>query len=115
MEASPMTTYIVSVLILLAAALCEAGGDAIVRTGLHASDTTTRIWRLAAGGFVLFLYGCVVNAPPWNFGRLIGVYVVFFFVVAQAISWLVFHEPPSLTIWIGGGFIVAGGVIVSLR
>ena len=37
----------------------------------------------AAGALVLFTYGYVVNAPPWDFGRLLGIYVVFFFVVAQ--------------------------------
>ena len=30
--------------------------------------------------------GYVVNAPSWEFGRVHGVYVVFFFVVAQIIS-----------------------------
>jgi drug/metabolite transporter (DMT)-like permease len=33
--------------------------------------------------------------------------------VAQLISWLVFHKPPSRTVLIGGGFIVAGGAIIS--
>jgi small multidrug resistance family-3 protein len=35
-----------------------------------------------------------VNAPPWDFGKLIGIYVVFFFSIAQLISWLVFKQIP---------------------
>ncbi len=100
-------------LLLFTAALFEAGGDALVRTGLHAPDRTSRILRIAGGGFVLLLYGCLVNAPPWDFGRLIGVYVVFFFLIAQAISWIVFHQPPNTALWLGGALIVAGGVIIS--
>ena len=63
---------------------------------------------------VLFLYGWTVNSPPWNFGRLLGLYVVFFFVVAQILSWIVFKQAPSAMVLLGGTLIVAGGVIVSL-
>jgi len=49
---------------------------------------------------VLFAYGGVVNAP-WDFGRLLGVYVVFFFVVAQAIAWAVFGQVPSPRLLLG--------------
>jgi len=62
---------------------------------------------------VLFAYGCVVNAPPWDFGRLLGVYVVFFFVVAQAIAWAVFGQVPSPRLLLGALFILTGGLIVS--
>ena len=55
-----------------------------------------------------------MNAPEWDFGRLLGIYVVFFFVIAQAISWLVFHQPPTQTTWIGGALIVAGGVVLGV-
>jgi len=55
-----------------------------------------------------------VNTPPWDFGRLLGVYVVFFFLVAQAISWLIFHQRPSVAVLVGGGFIAIGGLIISL-
>ena len=67
----------------------------------------------AAGALVLFSYGYVVNAPSWDFGRLLGIYVVFFFVVAQLISWIVFHQRPSVGVLIGGAFIIIGGVIIS--
>src|SRR5262249_56811257 len=102
-----------SLLLLFLAALLEAGGDAVVRMGLHASTTAVRVILFAIAALVLFAYGYVVNAPPWDFGRLLGIYVVFFFVVAQLISWIVFHQRPSTGVLIGGAFIVIGGVIIS--
>src|SRR5437764_15075887 len=102
-----------TLLILFVAAVLEAGGDALVRSGLHASTAGLRTAFFVLGGVVLFSYGYVVNAPTWDFGRLLGVYVVFFFVVAQLISWLVFHQRPTMPVLIGGVFIIMGGVIIS--
>ncbi len=103
-----------SLLILFVAALLEAGGDAIVRNGLKAPTSFSRIGFFLVGALVLFAYGYVVNAPPWDFGRLLGVYVVFFFIAAQLISFFLFHTPPSMSTLIGGAFIVVGGVIISI-
>lgn len=102
-----------TLVLLLTAAFLEAMGDAVVRLGLHASTATMRLALFALGAVILFSYGYVVNAPAWDFGRLLGVYVVFFFVVAQIISWAVFHQRPSATLFIGGAFIIAGGIIIS--
>lgn len=99
--------------ILFIAAVLEAGGDALVRSGLHANTIAARLGFMALGAVVLFGYGYVVNTPPWDFGRLLGVYVVFFFVVAQLIGWIFFHQRPSGAIMLGGAFIVAGGAIIS--
>src|SRR5438552_15155878 len=99
--------------VLLSAAVLEAGGDAVVRAGIHTSSVMVRTLLFVAGGLILFSYGWVVNAPPWDFGRLLGVYVVFFFVVAQLISWIVFHQRPSTAVLVGGAFIIAGGIIIS--
>jgi small multidrug resistance family-3 protein len=104
----------VTLIILFAAALLEAGGDALVRNGLHASTSALRLALFLAGGFILFAYGYVVNAPPWDFGRLLGVYVVFFFIAAQLISYFFFHTAPARSTLIGGLFIVIGGVIITL-
>jgi small multidrug resistance family-3 protein len=101
-------------LVLALAALLEAGGDALVRLGLHSTATAPRYLFFVAGAAVLFLYGFTVNTPPWDFGRLLGLYVVFFFLFAQVISWLVFHQKPSPAVLIGGGFIAIGGLIISL-
>jgi small multidrug resistance family-3 protein len=101
-------------LVLVLAALLEAGGDALVRIGLHSAAAVPRFFFFLAGAVVLFLYGWTVNSPPWDFGRLLGLYVVFFFVIAQLISWLVFHQKPSVAVLIGGTFIAVGGIIISL-
>jgi len=54
-----------------------------------------------------------VTAPPWDFGRLLGVYVAFFFIVAQLIAWLAFGRQPTISLLAGGTLIIAGGYIVS--
>jgi len=104
----------VALLILFAAAVLEAGGDAIVRAGIQSSQMATRVAMFVVGGLVLFGYGWVVNAPPWDFGKLLGIYVVFFFVVAQLISFFAFGQKPSPTLLLGGALIVAGGLVIGL-
>jgi drug/metabolite transporter (DMT)-like permease len=103
----------VSILILIAAALLEAGGDAAMRKGTHSFGWQRAAW-FSAGAAILFSYGWAVNRPPWNFGELLGLYVVFFFVAAQAISWIVFQQTPSLAVYIGGALIVGGGLVIAI-
>jgi len=98
---------------LLLAALLEVGGDALVRAGLHGATIPARLGFLALGGVVLFAYGVTVNLPAWDFGRLLGVYVVLFFIVAQAIGWLAFGTRPTMPILVGGALIVAGGLTIT--
>lgn len=105
---------ITTVGLLLVAAVLEVGGDALVRLGLHRSAASARLLFFALGAAVLFAYSWTVNAPPWDFGRLLGLYVVLFFVTAQVISWLVFHQPPGLTMLVGGTLIVSGGFVIAL-
>jgi small multidrug resistance family-3 protein len=100
--------------VLLCAAFLEAGGDALMRLGLRSPTHTRSALFFVLGGLVLTFYGYVVNAPPWDFGRLLGVYVAIFFVVAQLISWLGFGQKPTPMILLGGALIVMGGCIVSL-
>ena len=104
----------IAVGVLIVAAALEASGDAIVRLGLHSHSTWQRAGLFALGAAVLFAYGWTVNAPAWDFGRLLGLYVVFFFVIAQIISWLAFKQRPSLAVLAGGCLILAGGVVISL-
>ena len=106
-------TNIVVILVLLLAALLETTGDALVRNGLKAGSLPQRTLWMLAGASALLAYGCIVNTPRWNFGRLLGVYVVLFFVVAQGIAWLGFQERPNLPLLVGGAFIVLGGGIIS--
>ena len=99
--------------ILLLAAILEAGGDAIVRTALHSSSGIARTLTFLAGAIVLFAYGWVVNSPPWDFGKLLGIYVVFFFVVAQLISWIFFKQQPTGAVLLGGLLILSGGAVIA--
>jgi drug/metabolite transporter superfamily protein YnfA len=103
-----------AILVLVIAAALEAGGDSVLRLGLHASSTWYRYGMFALAAVLLFAYGWTVNAPPWDFGKLLGLYVVFFFVIAQLTSWLVFKQAPSTSVLVGGLLIVAGGVVISL-
>ncbi len=100
--------------ILTLAATMEAGGDALVRTGLHGQGFAVRAGVFIAGAVVLFAYGVTVNTPAWDFGRLLGVYVALFFVVAQAINLFAFGIKPGLPILCGGALIVAGGLLITL-
>lgn len=99
--------------ILIIAAILEAGGDALVRHGLGNTSWLIRGGFFALGAIVLFAYGLTVNAPAWDFGKLLGIYVTLFFVVAQAINWIFFGTAPSLPILVGGGLIIAGGLLIT--
>lgn len=104
-----------ALLLLSLSAVLEAGGDALVRMGLLGTDRApaTRAGFLAAGALVLFGYGLSVNLPAWDFGRLLGVYVALFFVVAQIINRLAFGVAPSLPVLLGGALIVTGGLVLA--
>ncbi|MDE8342237.1 MAG: hypothetical protein POG24_00275 [Acidocella sp.] len=103
-----------AILIVLAvAATLEAGGDALVRSGLHTPPLVSKMGFMAAGAAVLFAYGVTVNLPPWDFGKLLGVYVALFFIVAQVINLLVFGIKPGLPIYFGGALIISGGLLIT--
>ncbi|MSV30126.1 MAG: hypothetical protein EXQ52_15480 [Bryobacterales bacterium] len=101
-------------LLLLAAALLEAGGDSCFQTAIHRSSGIARVLWALGGAAALAFYGVLLNTPRWNFGELLGVYVVVFFVVAQAIAWLRFGDVPALPILVGGALIVLGGTVITL-
>ncbi len=101
-------------MILLLAAMLEAGGDALVRAGLHHHALAVRVGLFSAGAAVLLAYGFCVNAPAWDFGKLLGVYVTLFFVVAQVIDYAAFRVRPDLPIVVGGALVVAGGLVITL-
>nr|WP_295744218.1 hypothetical protein [uncultured Acidocella sp.] len=99
--------------LLLLAACLEAGGDALARTALHAHALPVRLGFFGAAALVLFIYGVTVNLPPWDFGRLLGVYVALFFVVAQLINLFAFGVRPGLPVLAGGALILAGGLLMT--
>ncbi len=86
----------------------------MLRTGLHKTLPWQKASFFALAALVLFAYGSTVNSPPWDFGKLLGLCVVFFFLTAQVISWLAFRQLPSLALLIGGLFILAGGIIIAI-
>jgi len=98
-----------ALLILVAASALEVGGDALVRIGL-AGPT----YSIAAGAATLLAYGVVVNKSGLDFNRLMGVYIAVFFVVSQVIAFLLFKQIPDDRMILGGGFIVAGGLLMLL-
>jgi len=102
----------IALIVLFTAAVLEAGGDALVRKGISA-PAAMRIVFFLAGAAVLFAYGWLVNAPKWDFGRLLGIYVVFFFLVAQLINRVVFGVMPGAGVLAGGACIVLGGAIIA--
>ncbi|HXJ37668.1 MAG TPA: hypothetical protein VNH18_00245 [Bryobacteraceae bacterium] len=99
--------------LLAVCALLEAGGDALIRKGMLAS-AGQRVGLYASGALVLFLYGWLVNRPPWSFGSLLGVYVALFFVIAQILAITVFGEKLTTPILAGGALIVTGGVVITV-
>ncbi len=100
--------------LLLVATTLEAGGDAVVRVGLHQPATGARVVLLLVGGLMLFCYGVVLNQAPFDFGRLIGADVASFFVVGQVINLVAFGTPPSLPVVAGGLLIIIGGAVITL-
>lgn len=101
-----------ALLILLAAAILEVGGDALVRAGIHSSQLASRLALFLLGGAVLFAYGYIVNAPPWDFGKLLGTYVGLVFLVAQVIGFFAFGEKPNSSVLLGGLLIISGGLVI---
>jgi small multidrug resistance family-3 protein len=102
-----------ALLLLTLAAFFEAYGDSCFQSALYRSAGITRVLAFVGGAVSLAAYGLVVNAPRWDFGRLLGVYVVLFFLLAQIVGRVRFGQTPTPSILIGGALIVAGGVIIS--
>jgi small multidrug resistance family-3 protein len=98
---------------LTLAAFLEAHGDSFFQVGLHRSTGWARVLALVCGTVVLALYGAVVNVPRWDFGKLLGVYVVMFFLMAQLQAKVRFGQSPTPPIYAGGALIVAGGLVIA--
>ncbi len=99
---------IVQFLMMLLAAICEVGGDALIRRGLTGSG-----WLLVVLGFlVLGTYGVVVNLVGLDFGRLLGAYVGWFALVAVASGRLFFGDRITPPMWLGLGLLSAGSLVM---
>ncbi len=97
-------------LILIAAAVLEVGGDAVIRLGLRGGGPAL----IVAGCLGLGGYGLVVNLIRWDFSRLLGVYVAVFAAVSVLTGRLLFKEDVPNSTWLGLAFIVAGGLVIQL-
>jgi small multidrug resistance family-3 protein len=95
-------------LVFIVAACLEVGGDAVVRKGLRGSG-----WpAVLAGCAILGLYGIVVNTVPWDFSRLLGVYVAVFATVSVLAGKFAFAESIPLSTWAGLAIIITGGLVI---
>jgi hypothetical protein len=99
--------------VLSIAAFLEVSGDACFQSGLYQASGAQRGWWLLGGGLVLATYGVFVNLPQWDFGKLLGVYVVLFFLIAQIVAKVRFQQSPTTPILAGGALIVAGGLVIT--
>jgi len=107
--ATPVGAFVV----LLIAASLEVFGDACFQSGLYRSTGSTKALWFCGGIAVLAGYGLFVNLPQWDFGKLLGVYVALFFVVAQIVAKVRFGQGPTTPIMVGGSLIVAGGMVIT--
>ena len=103
-----MRLPIVAWLIFLAAALLEVGGDAIVRKGMRGGGFAF----MALGCIALGTYGVVVNLVPWDFSKLLGVYVAIFAAVSVLVGRFIFHEAVPSSTWVGVAIIIVGGLVI---
>lgn len=99
--------------VLTLAAFLEAHGDSFFQTGIYRSSGFGRVLPFVFGTLMLALYGTVVNVPRWDFGKLLGVYVVLFFLMAQLQAKVRFGQSPTLPIYAGGALIVTGGLVIA--
>jgi small multidrug resistance family-3 protein len=106
-----MKLSLAGALVLLVAGVLEVGGDAAIRHGL-----VRQVWPWTVGGAVaLVAYGLVVNLNRTiDFGQLMGLYIVAFFVVSQIIAVVALGERPGLGLLVGGALIVAGGLVIQV-
>jgi small multidrug resistance family-3 protein len=99
---------LIPLLIFIAAALLEVGGDAVVRSGLRGGKW---VW-IACGCVMLGVYGVVVNTVKWDFSRLLGVYVAVFALVSVLVGRFWFQEDVPASTWVGLAIIVLGGLVI---
>jgi len=99
--------------VLAIAAFLEAWGDSFFQAAFYRSQGMARILMPFAGAAVLTLYGSTVNIPRWDFGKLLGVYVVLFFLAAQLLARVRFGQSPTPPIYVGGAFILIGGAVMA--
>ena len=99
--------FIRTALLLVSAAILEAGGDALIRRGLQ-----HRPLFLLLGAMSLAGYGVLINQGSLDFGRLLGGYIAVFFAVSQIVAVLFFRDVLPWQTIVGGILIVSGGCVL---
>ncbi|WP_263385067.1 hypothetical protein [Granulicella arctica] len=84
-----------TVVVLALAAYLEVQGDACFQSGLYHSSGARQIGLFAAGAAVLICYSLFLNSSKIDFGKLLGIYVVLFFLVAQIVAGVQFQQSPN--------------------
>ena len=100
-------------LLLVFATALEVGGDAVVRLAIYQHSGLIRAGFLLAGAVLLLGYASFLNVAPVEFARIVGLYIATLFVIWQIISYFVFKSLPGPPILLGGGLIIAGGLITT--
>lgn len=95
-------------LVFLVAAALEVLGDAVIRKGLRGGGLPL----ITLGFLMLGCYGLVVNRVPWDFSRLLGVYVGVFAAFGVLYGRFVLGEKVPLSTWLGLAIVIAGGLVI---
>jgi small multidrug resistance family-3 protein len=100
-------------IVLLIATTLEVSGDAVVRMGIYQHGGMVRALLFVCGAALLFGYGAFLNLAPFEFGRVVGLYIATLLVVWQFINYFAFGALPTLPILAGGALVVVGGLIMT--
>jgi small multidrug resistance family-3 protein len=100
-------------ILLVIATILEVSGDAVVRMAIYQHAGVSRVALFLGGAALLFGYGSFLNFAPVDFGRVVGLYIATLFVVWQLINFVAFRTLPTMPILVGGGLVIAGGVIIT--
>ena len=87
--------------------------DAVVRTAIYNHVGLMRLGLFLVGAALLFGYGTFLNLAPFEFGKVVGLYVATLFVIWQLINFVAFRTLPTLPILVGGTLIIAGGAVIT--
>jgi small multidrug resistance family-3 protein len=98
---------------LLIATTLEVSGDAIVRLAIFNHASVIRLLLVFVGAILLLGYGTSLNFAPVEFRHVVGLYIATLFIVWQIINFIFFRTLPNLPIFVGGAFIVIGGLLVT--
>lgn len=93
---------------LVAAAVLEVAGDAVIRKGMRGGG----LLLIAVGFVMLGSYGIIVNLVKWDFSQLLGVYVAVFATVAVLVGRYLFREVIPASTWVGLVIIIAGAAVI---